>query len=534
MRRSLLVLLCSLMAACAHAPALEQTSAPSSASLLKLWEPSPEERQTLLVAEQAIEGKDFAKALELYEGLWAHGFRDPYVAFDAAAAAAQFGDTAKGLAWMERGADAGLANVAGIRSAPGLSALRTQPSFAAIDARIQENARRVRVEGHVGEGLPRSTPEAEGLSPEALATLLKAAEETGTSGLVLLRHGRLVGEWYFGGDTRRIETMSATKGVVALAIGLLIDDGKIASADVPVSTFFPEWSQGLKARVTLRHLLNHTSGLVANRTARDIYQSPDFVRFALEAEVADPPGSRFFYNNKAVNLLAGVVERASGEKLDAYLRRRLFAPLGIRDVEWQKDPAGNPLGMSGLRIHPLDFAKLGQLLLQRGEWRGRRILSEAWIRECTTPSTPALSPTSGLLWWALYEQTTRVIGPEMVERARSNGLSEEIVARLRPWVNRPVTRDELMTALVPALGGMEALMAFMEKAAPLEASSQVAGALQGYAALGSLGQFLVVIPGTELVAVRMAEPDGRVPENQIAFSTFPEHVVALVPSPPAP
>lgn len=533
MRRSLFVLLCSLLTACAHAPAGEQTQATSDAALLKSWEPSPEQRQALSAAEQALEGKDFAKALELYEGLWARGYQDPYVALGAAAAEALRGDTAKGVAWMQRGADAGLSNVVAVRSAPGLSALRTLPSFEAVVARVQENARRIRAEGHVGEGLPRSTPEAEGLSPEALATLLKAAEETGTSGLVLLRHGRLVGEWYFGGDTRRIETMSATKGIVSLAIGLLIDDGKIASADVPVSTFFPEWAQGLKARVTLRHLLNHTSGLAANRTAMDIYQSPDYVRYALEAEVVDPPGSRFFYNNKAVNLLAGVVERASGEKLDVYLRRRLFAPLGIRDVEWQKDPAGNPLGMSGLRIHPLDFAKLGQLLLQRGEWQGQRILSEAWIRECTTPSTPSLSPTSGLLWWALYEQTTRVIGPEMVERAKSNGLSEELVARLRPWVNRPLTKDELMTVLVPALGGMEALTAFMQKAAPLEASSQVAGAIQGYAALGSLGQFLVVIPGTELVAVRMAEPDGRVPANQMEFSTFPQRVTALVPSTPA-
>ncbi|NOK38443.1 serine hydrolase [Corallococcus exercitus] len=525
MRRSLLlVLMCSLLGACAHAP----DDRPAESSLLKQWEPSPEIRQRLIDAEQALQGGNFAKALALYEGTWASGYHDPFVAYGAASAASRAGDAAKGLAWMRHSSNAGLSDVGGLRKDPSLSALRAQPAFEAIVTRVQENARRIRAEGHVGSELPASTPEAEGLSADALAALLKAAEESGTSGLVLLRHGRLVGEWYFGGDTRRIETMSATKGVVALAIGLLIDEGRIASADAPVSTFFPEWKQGRKAQVTLRHLLNHTSGLEAQRTAMDIYRSPDFVRYALEAEVVDAPGSRFFYNNKAVNLLAGVVERASGEKLDAYLRRRLFAPLGIRDVAWQKDPAGNPLGMSGLRMHPLDFAKLGQLLLQRGQWQGRRILSEAWIRECTTPSVPALSPTGGLLWWSLYEKAVKVIEPEMLERAKAQGLSEELVTRLRPWVGRPLAKEDFLTGLVPALGGMAPFMEFVQKAAPLEPRSQVAGALQGYAALGSLGQFLVVIPGAELVAVRLAEPDGSVPEERMEFSNFPSLVTNLV------
>ncbi|MFP2895705.1 hypothetical protein [Corallococcus sp. 4LFB] len=86
-----------------------------------------------------------------------------------------------------------------------------------------------------------------------------------------------------------------------------------------------------------------------------------------------------------------------------------------------------------------------------------------------------------------------------------------------------------MTGLVPALGGMAPFMEFVQKAAPLEPRSQVAGAILGYAALGSLGQFLVVIPGAELVAVRLAEPNGSVPEERMEFSAFPSLVTNLVP-----
>src|SRR5690606_13701260 len=86
--------------------------------------------------------------------------------------------------------------------------------------------------------------------------------------------------------------------------------GRDRMIDLPVHTYYPEWRDGVKSRITIRHLLDHTSGLRTDQGTGEIYASPDFVRLALDAEVTSEPGTVFFYNNKAVNLLAGIVERA--------------------------------------------------------------------------------------------------------------------------------------------------------------------------------------------------------------------------------
>ncbi|NMO13450.1 beta-lactamase family protein [Pyxidicoccus fallax] len=534
MRRTLLLSLCTLLA-CAHSPSAgtppedspSVTPQPPTAA-----EPSPEVRAALRELEQSIWSKEYAKGLAVAQRLWdeGHGTRD--VAWFAAYGAVGAGDNAAALTWLERAVERGMDSPGELLHAKAFAPLRTLPGYDALVERARKNALAAREAGNVGSGLEKTTPARAGLSEPALAELLKQAEASGSSALVLLRHGKLVGEWYFGGETQRIEAMSATKAVVALAIGLLIDDGKIPSADTPVSAFFPEWSQGLKSKVTLRHLLNHTSGLAANRSAMDIHQSPDFVRYALDSKVVDEPGSRHFYNNKATNLLAGIVERASGEKMDVYLKRRLFAPLGIRDVEWMKDRAGNPMGMAGLNLHPVDFAKVGQLMLQKGLWNGQRVLSEAWVRECTAAPSQPHTPTGGLLWWLLYERSEVVLGADMLEEARRNGMPEPTLAWLRDLVDRPMTLADFQKALTERLGGMDGVVDFMMKTQRVSPRRQVKGAPLGYAALGQSGQQLVVLPGQDLVAVRMAVEDERVPPEVMEFGDFPRLVMKLVPSSP--
>lgn len=527
MRLRLLLALCGLLACHSARQSVTPSSPPPSAPAPAVASGSSSELRDALIA---VEHGDFARGLPALRRLWGEGHRTQDLAASAAYAAASSGESAEAFTWMERAVALGYSDVGGLLHDAPLVPLRSLSGYDALVARARQNAVAARLAGNVGAGLEKTSPREAGLSESALAELLKQAEDSGSSALVLLRHGKLVGEWYFGGETQRIEAMSATKAVVALAIGLLIDDGRIPSADTPVSTFFPEWKDGLAAKVTLRHLLSHTSGLAANRTTQDIHQSKDFVRYALESQVVDAPGSRFFYNNKAVNLLAGVVERASGEKLDAYLMRRLFAPLGIRDVAWQKDPSGNPLGMSGLRLHPLDFAKVGQLLLQKGLWRGQRVLSEAWVRECTAAPSQPHNPNAGLLWWLVYapEQSTLVLESETVAEARRNGMPEEALARLADLVGRPMPTVELRRILSERLG-MPGVAELLQKSERVPLRPKVEGPPRGFAAMGQAGQMLVVLPGEELVAVRMAVPGGRVPGDVLEFSRFPSLLMTLVP-----
>ncbi|HGM5880867.1 TPA: serine hydrolase domain-containing protein, partial [Stenotrophomonas maltophilia] len=138
---------------------------------------------------------------------------------------------------------------------------------------------------------------------DALRTIERNAR-TAHSDAVLVRHdGKTLLELTPAGGADAVHLMSATKSVMALAIGLLLDDGKLASIDEPVSHLYPEWKQGQKRAITVRMLLDHTSGLqnVAN-AGEELEGAPDLVKLALAAELSHAPGSTFSYNNKATNL----------------------------------------------------------------------------------------------------------------------------------------------------------------------------------------------------------------------------------------
>jgi CubicO group peptidase (beta-lactamase class C family) len=228
--------------------------------------------------------------------------------------------------------------------------------------------------------------------------------------VVILQDGQLVAEWYFGKERRPIEIMSVLKSIVSLGVGKLITDGLIDSLDQPVHTFYPEWRQGLKQEITIRHLLNHTSGIqnVPNAGA-EIYPSPNAVKLALAAELEADPGSVFRYNNKAVNLLAGIIEQASGSRMDLYFRDEFFRAMGIEEYQWHFDRSGTPHAMAGLRLHARDLTKFGELVLQGGMWNGERLVSEGYIAGMLAEGQPH-DPRFGLLWWRLPDGAGRENG----------------------------------------------------------------------------------------------------------------------------
>lgn len=196
-----------------------------------------------------------------------------------------------------------------------------------------------------------------------------------------------------------IELMSAYKSIVALAIGRLLFNDQLSSLDEPVHTFYPEWKQGDKIKITVRHVLNHTSGLQNVMNAgEEIYPSPDVIRLALAAELSEPPGSKARYNNKAVNLLAGIIEKASGKRMDQFLITELFEPLGVEHYKFYYDAAGNPHAMAGLELKASDAAKFGLLVVNHGHWHGQALISRDYIEEMLAQSQPFIERL-GLLWW---------------------------------------------------------------------------------------------------------------------------------------
>ena len=158
---------------------------------------------------------------------------------------------------------------------------------------------------------PGGEPAELGIDQAALERLRERARKTASDAVIIIKAGRLVADWDLGRERGPIQAMSVIKSIVNLAIGRLVDQGKIKSLDQLVYVLFPEWNQGRKRLITGRHLLNHTGGLQCSAATGEIDNSPNSIQFALAAELTDDPGSRVFHNNKADNLLAGIVEHVS-------------------------------------------------------------------------------------------------------------------------------------------------------------------------------------------------------------------------------
>jgi CubicO group peptidase (beta-lactamase class C family) len=280
------------------------------------------------------------------------------------------------------------------------------------------------------DGWPVAAPAAAGLDEKRLCAIvddLKAFKPANIHAVVVAHRGRLVFEQYFSGEDEiwarplgvvahgpevKHDVRSISKSVTALLVGIAVDRKLIAGIDEPVFTFFPEYAalhSPEKERITLRHLLTMSAGLAWNETIPytnpansevRMLRAPDPYRYVLEQPVVEAPGVEFNYSGGATQLLAGVIQKATGKPLVAFAREALFDPLGITDLEWVRMPNREVAAASGLRLRPRDLAKLGQLMLQKGQWQGRQIVPAAWIEQSTTPQIEAIDfMFYGYQWW---------------------------------------------------------------------------------------------------------------------------------------
>jgi CubicO group peptidase (beta-lactamase class C family) len=235
-----------------------------------------------------------------------------------------------------------------------------------------------------------------GLDVADVSNVILAAEMTRSHALVIVWDGEVVVAEGFGHDLRAMPLYSVTKPIAALAIALLVDAGVIGLDD-PVSRWIRDFADGTRQGVTVRHVLAHTSGLAPGETTV-LNRAEDRVAYARNARLLQPPGSAYTYNNRAFQLLSGIVRVATGGSLADYVREHIFARLGIGSAAWPADIAGESPAYAGLRMHPFDLATLGAVLADGGRFQGLQVVPKEWLAEICSPASPDGTPMGGGGW----------------------------------------------------------------------------------------------------------------------------------------
>ena len=219
---------------------------------------------------------------------------------------------------------------------------------------------------------------------------------SGADACLVVAKGRVVQSWTGPRYREPMFAMSSTKSVTAILVGMLVAEGKIRSIDQPVCDFITEWCDGERESVTLRHLLTMTSGLPPMH-AEGVGSKTDKNAYVIGLKPVAPAGKTWAYSNEGAQLLSPILDRAAGEPIQNYARRKLFEPLGMTKTRLHIDSKGHAWTYADMETTPREFARIGELILANGTIDGVRIVPEAWIRQMLTPSP--LRHEYGFLWW---------------------------------------------------------------------------------------------------------------------------------------
>jgi len=274
------------------------------------------------------------------------------------------------------------------------------------------------------DGWPASTLDAEGIDKAAMEKFVQSIldmpmdsqDAPQVHGVLIARHGKLVLEEYFHDVDRETlhTTRSASKSLRALLIGAAMHAGVPLKLSSPVyqvmngGAFAPDLDPQKRA-MTLEHLLTMSSGYYCDDADENApgneevmweqTAEPDFYRYTMNVPLVTPPGQNAVYCSASPNLALGMAGRAAHEDPMSLFDRLLGQPMKIRRYVWGLDHAGHPYGGGSVGLVLRDFTKLGQLMLDRGTWQGRRIVSEEFVARASARLYHLSNIYYGLLWW---------------------------------------------------------------------------------------------------------------------------------------
>jgi len=259
------------------------------------------------------------------------------------------------------------------------------------------------------------------------AKLEEIAAESGpdTECLLVMRHGQVVGEWYYNGRTaeQAAGVMSVTQAYSATLVGIAQDEG-LLDLDDKVSQYIPEWVSTPSEDVTIRNILNHTSGRESTNSIgnAELHQrllgATDPGELAIGLTQQHAPGEVWSQNLPAIELLNPILKAATGQDPADYAQEKLFGPIGATHSKMVKNGEGVTWMHAMLETTCQDAARFGYLYLRQGNWSGTQVVSEEWVEEATHPSQD-LNAGWGFMWWlnlpGSLVSITNVLSPDYDE-----------------------------------------------------------------------------------------------------------------------
>ena len=232
--------------------------------------------------------------------------------------------------------------------------------------------------------------------------------------VLLVKNNQLILEEYFNGHSVNIQhdLRSTTKSIRSILMGIAIDKGFINDINDPISNYLknPVPKKNLdrsKQKITIKNLLTMSSGLDCNDWDKKskgqedkVYRKNDWLQYTLDLPMVNEPGEVSSYCSMGVVLIAEIISQASGMTIDKFAEEYLFNPLGIQNLNWGHT-SNKKVIPSGKRLYMTsrDLAKIGQLILNKGKWDGKQVVSEKWVEESTTSKTKITGIDYGFLWW---------------------------------------------------------------------------------------------------------------------------------------
>ncbi|TSJ45521.1 serine hydrolase domain-containing protein [Fluviicola chungangensis] len=252
-----------------------------------------------------------------------------------------------------------------------------------------------------GEPWSFNLPQGERLSKEDL----KYMDTWRTSSFLVVKNNQVIYEHYW--DEHHPETVSnsfsAAKTVVSILIGMALEDGDIKSLDEPVYKYIPEFTGKGKEKITIRHLLAMSSGLDWTESGKnplsenaESYYGWDLRGLVTRQHVERAPGKEFIYQSGNSQLLAFILEKATGKDLSQYASERLWQPIGaVSNAFWSLDKKnGDEKAFCCLYSTTRDFARIGKLLIHHGKWNGKQIIPAAYFDEMV--KNPVMTTEEGV------------------------------------------------------------------------------------------------------------------------------------------